>query len=72
MIDVTMTSVVPLSSAEQKVITTALKERFGREIHLQTEINENLIGGVIIRAGDIVIDRSMRSRLESLSNELIA
>ena len=72
MIDVTMTSVVPLSSEEQKTITTALKERFGREIHLQTEINKNLISGVVIRAGDIVIDGSMRSRLESLSNELIA
>ena len=72
MIDVTMTSVVPLSLAEQKEIVTALKERFGREIHLQTEINESLIGGVVIRAGDIVIDGSMRSRLESLSNELIA
>lgn len=72
MIDVTMTSVVPLSLTEQKEIATALKERFGREIHLQTEINKNLIGGVVIRAGNIVIDGSMRSRLESLSNELIA
>ena len=71
-IDVTMTSAAPLSEAEQKVIATVLKDRFGREIHLQTEINEHLIGGVVIRAGDVVIDGSLRSRLESLSNALIA
>ena len=71
-LDVTVTSAVPLSSGEQSAISTALEERLGRKIHLQTEIEENLIGGAVIRAGDVVIDGSLRSRLESLANALIA
>jgi F-type H+-transporting ATPase subunit delta len=34
-------------------------------------VNEKLIGGAVIRAGDVVIDGSLRSRLESLTNALI-
>ena len=71
-LEVTVTSAAPLSSGEQKAISTALKERFGREIHLQTDIDDTLIGGAVIRAGDVVIDGSLRSRLESLANALIA
>ncbi len=71
-LEVTVTSATPLSAGEQTAISTALKERLGREIHLQTEIDENLIGGAVIRAGDVVIDGSLRSRLESLANALIA
>ena len=71
-VDVTVTSAAPLSAAQQKAVVAALKERLGREVKLQTEINENLIGGAVIRAGDVVIDGSLRSRLEGLSNALIA
>ncbi len=71
-LNVTVTSAAPLGAGEQNAISMALKERFGREIHLQTEIDENLIGGAVIRAGDVVIDGSLRSRLESLANALIA
>ncbi len=71
-IDVTVTSAAPLSVAQQKTIAKALKDRLGREVNLQTEVNENLIGGAVIRAGDVVIDGSLRSRLEDLSKALIA
>jgi len=37
---------------------------------MQTEIDETLIGGAIIRAGDVVIDGSLRSGLSGLANEL--
>ena len=71
-VDVTVTSAVPLSAAQQKAVAAALKDRLGRDINLATEIDENLIGGAVIRAGDVVIDGSLRSRLEGLSNALIS
>lgn len=70
-IDVIVTSAAPLSAAQQKTIAKALTDRLGREVNLKTEINENLIGGAVIRAGDVVIDGSLRSRLEGLANALI-
>jgi F-type H+-transporting ATPase subunit delta len=48
----------------------ALKEKLGRGVNVTTEIDENLIGGAVIRAGDVVIDGSLRSRLEGLANAL--
>jgi F-type H+-transporting ATPase subunit delta len=71
-IDVTITSASALGQAQQEALVAALKERFGRDVNLQTEIDENLIGGAVIRAGDVVIDGSMRSSLKSLANALIA
>ena len=71
-VDVTITSAAPISAAQQKVIAKALKERLGRDVRIETHIDETLIGGAVIRAGDVVIDRSLRSRLSSLSNALIA
>jgi F-type H+-transporting ATPase subunit delta len=71
-VDVTVTSAAPLSEAQQLAVAEALTERLGREVNLETEIDENLIGGAVIRAGDVVIDGSLRSRLEGLSNALIS
>ena len=71
-VDVMVTSAAPLSAAQQKAVSNALKERLGREIRLETEIDESLIGGAVIRAGDVVIDGSLRSRLTNLSNALIS
>ena len=71
-VDVTVTSAAPLSAPQQAEIEAALKARLGRQIKLETELDENLIGGAIIRAGDVVIDGSLRSRLEGLANALVA
>ena len=71
-VDVIVTSASPLNAAQKKTIEAALKDRLGRNVNLSTEVEEELIGGAVIRAGDIVIDGSLRSRLMSLSNALIA
>ena len=71
-VEVTVTSAAPLSIAQEQAIAKALNERLGREVILATEIDENLIGGAVISAGDVVIDGSLRSRLEGLSNALIS
>ena len=39
-------------------------------MNIATEIDENLIGGAVIKAGDVVIDGSLRARLEGLANAL--
>ena len=71
-VDVIITSAAPMSAAQQKAVVEALKARLGRDINLETQIDETLIGGAVIRAGDVVIDGSLRSRLSGLSNALIA
>ncbi len=69
-VDAVVTSAAPLSEAQQAEIAKSLKERLGREVNIATEIDENLIGGAVIRAGDVVIDGSLRARLDGLSNAL--
>ncbi len=71
-IDVTITSATAINDSQQAEIVAALKERFGREVSIETEIDESLIGGAVIRAGDVVIDGSLRARLEGLANALVA
>lgn len=71
-VDVTVTSAAPLSTTQQQTIVSALKKRLGSNVNLTTQLNEKLIGGAVVRAGDVVIDGSLRSRLESLTNALIA
>ena len=60
----------PASEAQQASVTAALKQRLGREIELICTTDASLIGGAIIRAGDLVIDGSVRGKLERLGNSL--
>jgi len=71
-VDVIVTSAVPLDDSQRQEITEALKKRLGRDVRLQTEVDENLIGGAVISAGDVVIDGSLRARLEGLAGALTA
>ena len=71
-VDVTVTSATELSDSQVNEIEKALKSRLGRNVNLSTETDANLIGGAVIRAGDVVIDGSVRARLEGLSNALVA
>lgn len=71
-VDVTVTAATEIGDALKAEISDALKERFGRDIVLTTKIDESLIGGAVIRAGDVVIDGSLRARLEGLANALVA
>lgn len=71
-VDVTVTSAVPISSAQRDQIAAALRSRLGRDVRMTTHTDETLIGGAVIRAGDVVIDGSLRARLEGLANALVA
>ena len=67
-VNVTVSSAVPLSEDQKLALEEVLKKRFDSEIYLQTEIDETLVGGAIIRTGDVVIDGSLRASLSGLSN----
>lgn len=64
-------SAVNLSAAQKKEIATSLTKRLGREVSLECTTDESLLGGAIIRAGDVVIDGSVRTKLEKLGHQLM-
>lgn len=66
-VDVTVSTAIPISKKQREAISEALRKRLGHEINLETEIDQTLIGGAVIKAGDVVIDGSLRARLEGLA-----
>lgn len=71
-VDVTVTSAVALDAALQRKFTAALSARLKRDVRMQCETDASLLGGAIVRADDLVIDGSLRGRLERLDAELKA
>jgi F-type H+-transporting ATPase subunit delta len=67
---VTVSSADELSDAYKQKLVGALTKRLDREVELQCDVDTNLLGGVIVRAGDTVIDGSIRGKLLRL-NEFI-
>lgn len=70
-VEAEITSAFPLSDAQVKQLTEALKNRLGRDVSLVAKTDENIIGGAIVRAGDLVIDGSVSSQLDKLGNSLM-
>ncbi len=71
-VDVTVTSAVALDAALQRKFAAALSARLRRNVRLQCEVDSTLLGGAVLRADDLVIDGSLRGRLERLGAELNA
>jgi F-type H+-transporting ATPase subunit delta len=71
-LEVEVTSVEALDPGASETLSNALRSRLGREVKLVNVIDEGLIGGVVVRAGDLVIDGSARTRLERLASRLRA
>jgi len=69
-LDVEVVSAYPLDDAERSRMVEVLKRRFERDIQLTSRVDANLMGGVVIRAGDTVIDGSVRGKLEKLAETL--
>ena len=66
-VDVDVASAAPLSEEYKQQLAGSLRQRLGREVRLHCRIDESLIGGALIRAGDLVIDGSLRGRLDQLT-----
>ena len=68
--DVQVTSAVALNETQRQRLTDSLKKRLKKEVRLHCNVDANLIGGAVVRSGDLVIDGSLRSRLLGLANAI--
>lgn len=71
-VDVDVVSAYELDQEQEQVIAEAVKKRIGKNVKVATRVDPGLIGGVIVRIGDLVIDASLRGRLEQLAARLAA
>jgi F-type H+-transporting ATPase subunit delta len=71
-IDVQVTSAAPMGAGEEAQLTAALTKRFDRKVRVQTAVDPALVGGAVVRAGDLTIDGSIKARLERLALDLTA
>jgi F-type H+-transporting ATPase subunit delta len=71
-IHATATSASELTKDEVRAITARLEQQTGGHVSLDVEVDPSLLGGLIVRVGDRLIDGSVRGRLERLRNQLIS
>jgi F-type H+-transporting ATPase subunit delta len=69
-VDVTVYSAFEVPEQTQQTLAQVLKTKLEREVNVDTEVDTSLLGGVLIRAGDLVIDGSVRGRLNKLSEAM--
>jgi len=69
-VEVEVTSASTLSETQLKNISAAMEKRLSRKVKLNCKIDKSVMAGVIIRAGDMVIDGSVRGRLDRLADVL--
>ena len=70
MMEVSITSAYELSEEEKTKLVNALKTRFNKEINMVSNVERELLGGLVIRAGDLVIDGSIKGRLQKLTEAM--
>ena len=68
--DVVVTSAAPLDEAHQRKLAGALERRLKRRVRMHCATDPALLGGAVLRSGDLVIDGSLRSKLERMAYEL--
>jgi len=69
-VDADITSATELNDAQQADLAASLEQRLARKVKLNVTIDKSLVAGVIIRVGDLLIDGSVRGKLDRLSNQL--
>jgi ATP synthase F1 delta subunit len=70
LLPVTITSAVELDKDTIKEITSKIEEQTGRKVELSTKVDPGVIGGLVMRVGNVVMDGSIRSRLERLRKQV--
>lgn len=65
-----VTSAVPLEQTEREALLQQLALMTGKRVELETDVDPEILGGVIVRIGDKLIDGSTRGRLEALRRRL--
>jgi len=70
-VDAQLVTAHEVDAAHLEKITAALEKRLGRAVQLSVEHDPTLLGGALIRAGDLVIDGSAKSRLQKLASAMM-
>lgn len=68
----TLTSAISLSAEQEAEVTNSLSTYSGKRVQLETHINPDILGGIVVRMGDTIIDGSLRTRLAQLKQALLA
>jgi len=71
-LDVTVTSAIELDPAVVESIGAEIEKKTGKTINLTTEVDDSIIGGLVLQVGNRVFDSSIRNRLEKLRKEVIS
>lgn len=71
LIDVTVTSAVELEPAVVARIGEEIERQTGRKVELATEVDEDILGGIVLQVGNMVLDASIRNRLEKLRKSVV-
>jgi F-type H+-transporting ATPase subunit delta len=65
-----VTSAAALSAAQVKALAETLKAKVGKDVKLNTTVDESLIGGLIVKLGSTMIDTSVKAKLAALQNAM--
>jgi F-type H+-transporting ATPase subunit delta len=71
-VDVEVISASKLTPDQESRYAAALQKKLGRQVRLHTKVDGSLMGGAVLKAGDLVIDGSIKGRLERLAIEMTA
>ena len=66
-----VTTAAPMDDEQRAIVKRALEQSTGKTILLQTKVNPEILGGVVARVGDQVIDGSVQQRLQALKRQLL-
>jgi F-type H+-transporting ATPase subunit delta len=69
-VDVEVVSAVALNAAQTAELEAAVSAHLKRQVRMQNSVDATLLGGAVVRAGDLVIDGSLKGRLQRLATEL--
>lgn len=69
-VDVEVTTAYAFSKEEKQSFTSSLEKTLSKKVHMNVTVDKSLIGGVLVRAGDRVIDGSIRGQLQQLAKRL--
>jgi F-type H+-transporting ATPase subunit delta len=68
----TAISAAPLTQDEVRAVTSRMEQLTGGRVELDLQVDPDLLGGLVVRVGDRLIDGSVRGRLERLRNQLVS
>jgi ATP synthase F1 delta subunit len=67
---VRLTSAVELDERVVKDVASEIEKRTGRTVDLENDVDERILGGLVLRVGNMVLDASIRNKLEKLRREI--